>query len=105
MINRMFSTIRKFHELPHSVKQDVLMDRRGWPVKEVGYFPVKTRKLPTRDKGNLNEAFIIKVVLYLLGIISGLRLVLIHPFVLSLLRINPARLFIVRSEKSGLRRF
>jgi isopenicillin N synthase-like dioxygenase len=61
MINNMFSTARKFHELSQSIKQDVLMDRQGWPVKGVGYLPVKNRKLPTRDQGNLNEAFIIKV--------------------------------------------
>jgi isopenicillin N synthase-like dioxygenase len=36
------------------------MDRPDWPVGGMGYLPVKNRKLPARDKGNLNEAFIIK---------------------------------------------
>ncbi len=36
------------------------MDRPEWAVCGVGYLPVKNRKLPARDKGNLNEAFVIK---------------------------------------------
>ena len=59
-MEEMFSCVRKFHQLPLSVKQEVLMDRKGWPVGGVGYLPVKNRKLPARDKGNLNEAFIVK---------------------------------------------
>ena len=56
----MFAMVRKFHELDAEVKQTMLLDRDDWPVKGVGYLPFKNRKLPTRDKGNLNQAFIIK---------------------------------------------
>ena len=36
------------------------MDRPEWPVGGIGYLPVKNRKLPARDRGNLNETFIVK---------------------------------------------
>ena len=36
------------------------MDRADWPVSGVGYLPFQNRKLPTRKKGNANEAFIVK---------------------------------------------
>ena len=36
------------------------MDRPNWPVKAVGYLAVNNYKLPARDKGNLNETFVIK---------------------------------------------
>jgi isopenicillin N synthase-like dioxygenase len=51
---------RQFHQLDDAIKLSLLMDRADWPVKGVGYLPVKNRKLPARDKGNMNEAFIIK---------------------------------------------
>ena len=59
-LDQMFSYVRKFHQLPLEIKQSVLMDRVEWPVRGVGYLPLKNRKLPARDKGNLNEAFIVK---------------------------------------------
>ena len=34
-------------------------DQPGWPVG-VGYLPVNNRKLPARDKGNLNESLVFK---------------------------------------------
>lgn len=55
-----FAMVRQFHQLDDVIKRSLLMDRADWPVKGVGYLPVKNRKLPARDKGNLNEAFIIK---------------------------------------------
>ncbi|MGB1255410.1 MAG: isopenicillin N synthase family dioxygenase [Thiolinea sp.] len=55
-----FTMVRRFHELPADTKRSILMDRPEWPVGGMGYLPVKNRKLPARDKGNLNEAFIIK---------------------------------------------
>lgn len=55
-----FNMVRQFHQLDDAIKQSLLMDRADWPVKGVGYLPVKNRKLPARDMGNLNEAFIIK---------------------------------------------
>ena len=56
----MFDMTRRFHGLDQAIKKSLLMDRAGWRVKGVGYLPFKNRKLPTRDKGNLNEAFIVK---------------------------------------------
>ena len=55
-----FNMVRNFHALPIETKRTILMDRPDWPVGGMGYLPVKNRKLPARDKGNLNEAFIIK---------------------------------------------
>ena len=55
-----FRMARQFHQLDDAIKRSLLMDRADWPVKGVGYLPVKNRKLPARDRGNLNEAFIIK---------------------------------------------
>ncbi|MEM7564171.1 MAG: 2-oxoglutarate and iron-dependent oxygenase domain-containing protein, partial [Pseudomonadota bacterium] len=60
LIRRMFDFTRRFHALPAATKQAILMDRKEWPVGGIGYLPVKNMKLPARDKGNLNEAFIIK---------------------------------------------
>ncbi|MBX2885219.1 MAG: hypothetical protein KTR32_35010 [Granulosicoccus sp.] len=59
-MQQMFETVRQFHALPLEVKQTLLMDRPDWPIGGVGYMPVKNRKLPSRDKPNLNEAFIVK---------------------------------------------
>jgi isopenicillin N synthase-like dioxygenase len=59
-IRSMFAMARRFHALPLAEKQAIAMDRRDWPVGGMGYLPIKHRKLPARDKGNLNEAFIIK---------------------------------------------
>ena len=59
-LGQMFSYVRRFHQLPQEIKQTVLMDRKEWPISGVGYMPLKNRKLPARDKGNLNEAFIVK---------------------------------------------
>jgi len=60
LVASMFDYARKFHALALDEKQAVAMDRAGWPVGGIGYLPLKHRKLPARDKGNLNEAFIIK---------------------------------------------
>ena len=59
-IASMFDFTRKFHALELADKNAIAMDRPDWPVGGIGYLPVKHRKLPARDKGNLNEAFIIK---------------------------------------------
>ncbi len=55
-----FAQIRQFHQLPVDTKKTLLMDRPDWPVGGMGYLPFKNRKLPARDTGNLNEAFILK---------------------------------------------
>ena len=60
LISSMFDFAKKFHALPLSDKESIAMDRPEWPVGGIGYLPVKHRKLPARDKGNLNEAFIVK---------------------------------------------
>ena len=60
LVTSMFDYARKFHALALDEKQAIAMDRADWPVGGIGYLPVKHRKLPARDKGNLNEAFIVK---------------------------------------------
>ena len=59
-MEKTFAMVRRFHALPIDIKREILMDRPDWPVGGMGYLPVKNRKLPARDKGNLNEAFIVK---------------------------------------------
>ena len=60
LMQMMFQKVRAFHGLPLDVKSAILMDRPQWPIGGVGYMPVKNRKLPARNTGNLNEAFIVK---------------------------------------------
>jgi len=55
-----FEQVRKFHALPVETKKQILMDRPDWPVGGMGYLPLKNRKLPARQTGNVNEAFIVK---------------------------------------------
>lgn len=59
-MEKTFGMVARFHDLPLATKQTILMDRPDWPLGGVGYLPVKNRKLPSRDKGNLNEAFLVK---------------------------------------------
>lgn len=59
-MSRTFDTVAKFHALPLASKRSILMDKPDWPVGGVGYLPVKNKKLPARNNGNLNEAFLIK---------------------------------------------
>lgn len=59
-IERVFTGIAAFHALPEELKRTIEMDRPGWPVGGVGYLPVGERKLPRRQYGNLNEAFLLK---------------------------------------------
>ncbi|MFK8024254.1 MAG: isopenicillin N synthase family dioxygenase [Ilumatobacter sp.] len=60
LIAEMFDMNRRFHDLPLDVKNTIRMDRPSWPVGGVGYLPMYSRKLPTRAKANLNEAFLAK---------------------------------------------
>lgn len=60
LVDETFEQVKAFHRLPLEAKQAILMDRPEWPVGGIGYLPVKNRKLPARDRGNLNETFIIK---------------------------------------------
>ncbi len=55
-----FDQVRQFHAMPIEHKRQILMDRPDWPVGGMGYLPLKNRKLPARQTGNVNEAFIIK---------------------------------------------
>eukprot|EP00164_Ancoracysta_twista_P002710 GFYU01003605.1.p1 GENE.GFYU01003605.1~~GFYU01003605.1.p1 ORF type:complete len:336 (-),score=65.64 GFYU01003605.1:799-1806(-) len=50
-----FALNRTFHALPAEEKDKYPMNENG-----VGYMRVGERKLPKRDKGNLNEAFLVK---------------------------------------------
>lgn len=60
LIQQTFSESKQFHQLPLVEKNSIKMDRPEWQVGGVGYLPFHTRKLPTRKKGNANEAFLIK---------------------------------------------
>ena len=59
-IKRAFVAAGRFFALPLDIKNALLMDQPNWPVKEVDYRAVNNYKLPARDKGNLNETFVIK---------------------------------------------
>ena len=50
-----FALAKEFHELEEEVKLQYAMDDKG-----VGYLPYLNRKLPARDKPNMNAAFIMK---------------------------------------------
>ena len=60
ILDKAFVAARHFHELPAQLKQVMLMDQPQWPVGGVGYMPVNNRKLPARNKGNLNESLVFK---------------------------------------------
>jgi len=60
VLDNTFEQIRQFHALPIEEKKKILMDRPDWPIGGMGYLPLKNRKLPARDTGNVNEAFIVK---------------------------------------------
>lgn len=60
LIDQTFSESKRFHDLPLELKNGIRMDRTEWPIGGVGYLPFQNRKLPSRKKGNANEAFIIK---------------------------------------------
>ncbi|MEM5529465.1 2OG-Fe(II) oxygenase family protein [Gammaproteobacteria bacterium AS21] len=60
MIDEQFQQIKAFHALPVALKTSIKMDREDWPVGGVGYLPFKNKKLPSRDTGNRNEAFLLK---------------------------------------------
>eukprot|EP01134_Creolimax_fragrantissima_P005611 CFRG5611T1 len=51
---------KRFHALDVDIKRTILMDKPGINVRGTGYLPVGERKLPQREKGNANEAFLIK---------------------------------------------
>ena len=51
---------RRFHDLPLATKRTILIDRPDSALRSVGYMPVGARKLPSRGKGNPNEAFLLK---------------------------------------------
>lgn len=55
-----FAAVKAFYDLPTETKQGLQMDRPDFPVGGVGYLPLHNRKLPTRSRGNANEAFVIK---------------------------------------------
>jgi len=59
-MDQTFDQVRLFHAMPIEEKKQILMDRPDWPVGGMGYLPLKNRKLPARDTGNVNEAFIVK---------------------------------------------
>ena len=60
LMAEILDTTRRFHALPLETKQTILIDQPDHPVGSVGYMPVGARKLPSRDRGNPNEAFLVK---------------------------------------------
>lgn len=60
LMTQTFAEIERFHSLPLVEKMKIQMDRADFSIGGVGYLPFQNRKLPTRKKGNANEAFIIK---------------------------------------------
>lgn len=60
LIDRTFAAIKAFHEIPEATRRTIRMDHPDWPVGGVGFLPVGERKLPRREFGNLNEAFLAK---------------------------------------------
>ena len=60
LVDGIFAAARALHALPLETRNALSMDRPDWPVGGVGYLPLNNRKLPARDRGNLNEAFIVK---------------------------------------------
>ena len=60
-IDAAFEQTKLFHDSPLETKREILMDRPDWPVGGMGYLPLKNRKLPARDNGNVNEAYIVKI--------------------------------------------
>ncbi len=60
LLDDILDATRDFHALPLAIKKTILIDRPEQRVGGVGYMPVGARKLPARDRGNPNEAFLIK---------------------------------------------
>ncbi len=60
LIASTFAEVERFHGLPIDTKQRINIDNPAWPFSGAGYLPVGERRLPRREKGNLNEAFLIK---------------------------------------------
>ncbi len=60
LVKETFAMTRQFHALDDDVKRSIVMDSPDWPLGGVGYLPLNNRKLPARERGNLNEAFIVK---------------------------------------------
>ena len=56
-----FAAARSFFALDEDTKRSIVIDHPDAPVGGIGYLPVGTRRLPTRAKGNLNEAILFKV--------------------------------------------
>lgn len=60
LLDAILDATRRFHALPLETKETILLDRPDHRVGGVGYMPVGARKLPARNRGNPNEAFLIK---------------------------------------------
>ena len=60
LVSQLFEQIGRFHQLPLDDKLAIRMDRAGWPHGGMGYLPFKNAKLPSREKVNHNEAFLVK---------------------------------------------
>ncbi|MEM7284742.1 MAG: 2OG-Fe(II) oxygenase family protein [Actinomycetota bacterium] len=60
LFQRMFDAAAAFLSMEESDKRTIVMDQPDAPVNGIGWLPPKERRLPTRSKGNLNEAILFK---------------------------------------------
>jgi isopenicillin N synthase-like dioxygenase len=60
LIAETFDHVREYHARPLDEKLAIQMDRPDWPHGGMGYLPHRNGKLPSREKANFNEAFLIK---------------------------------------------
>ncbi len=60
LVDALFEQIAIFHQQPVRKKLSLRMDREDWPHGGMGYLPFKNAKLPSREKVNHNEAFLVK---------------------------------------------
>lgn len=60
LFRRMFDAAAAFLSLPDAAKRPIVIDHPDAPVTGIGWLPPKERRLPTRAKGNLNEAILFK---------------------------------------------
>lgn len=60
LLARMFEVAQTFLTLDEETKRAMVVDHPDAPVTGIGWLPPRARRLPTRAKGNLNEAILFK---------------------------------------------
>ncbi len=59
-IDAVFGAAADFFALPQYAKDALVMDQPHFAATGIGYLPIRSRRLPERTKGNLNEAIVYK---------------------------------------------